>query len=147
MSHARVKVAVEKPLLGPYMFVELPLPSTVAIAAVVDGLSGFLVNAFGVAVAVPDEVVFSFRERYMRGEFDVTMRAIPIGAIVRVLEGEFADLIARVTEVKRGRVTINVRGTLRTSTMRQTNVVAAEERAPEKRTSGLGNAMVDKSGN
>jgi transcription antitermination factor NusG len=115
VTHARNKVAAERPLLGQYLFVEG--------LARVDGLQVFLVSG-GEPAVIADEVVWDWRHRYMLGEFDLTVRSMPVGALVRIAEGEFAEQLARVSAVANGKVTIVTRS-LKVSTMRFRNVSAA----------------------
>jgi len=95
-SHARVKVAKEYPVLGRYLFVEVPDGNFWAVRAV-NGIEGFLTDERNAPARVPDLTVFGFRERYMRGEWNfVEKNVIPIGARIRIMEGEFADLLVIV---------------------------------------------------
>lgn len=112
VSHARVKIPKEYPILGRYLFVEITDGNFWAVRNVY-GVEGFLVSDSGAPAKVAPEVVWRFRERYMRGEWDfvaletgefedssgqmVTRRnPIPMGARVRIMEGEFADLLTVV---------------------------------------------------
>lgn len=92
-SHARTKVAKEYPVLGRYLFVEVPDGNFWAVRAV-HGIEGFLTGEDGAPAEVRNETVWDFRQRYMRGEWDfVAKNPIPTGARVRIMEGEFADLL------------------------------------------------------
>lgn len=112
-SHARVKVAKEYPVLGRYLFVEVPDGNFWGVRAV-HGIEGFLTGEDGAPAEVHERIVWDFRGRYMRGEWDfvaletgefmdsktgeITTRCneVPIGARVRIMEGEFADLLVIV---------------------------------------------------
>ena len=125
VSHARSKVAAERPLLGPYLFTEVDRLADFHAARMVFGFRAFLVAVDGAPAVIADEVVFDFRERYMRGEFDLTVRNIPVGALVRVIEGEFAEQLAIVTGAQRGKVVITARGSRRRVVTQRSNITAA----------------------
>lgn len=112
VSHARTKQAKDKPLLGRYIFVEVdPKNDQQSFYAVraVNGIETILSKwqatsagmKFQPAAFCSDWVV-SMRLRQMAGEWDETKGALPIGARVRLMEGEFADRLATVT-AKEGR--------------------------------------------
>lgn len=119
VSHARVRMAKEKPLLGRYIFVEVDC-SMQSFGAVrsVNGIEAIVSNPG--PVAIPTEYVQRLRERYMDGEWDfvrqtpcpheeineetgkveIAVRAnppLPIGARIKLMEGQFADMLATVT--------------------------------------------------
>lgn len=101
-SHARVKTAKEYPILGRYLFVDLPDGNFWA-ARNVYGIEAFVTADRGEPAIVPSSVVTGFLERYMAGEWDyVAKDAIPTGARIRVMEGEFADLLTIVRGRSRG---------------------------------------------
>lgn len=124
VTHARTKVAAEKPLLGRYLFVEINDGEFGRVAAI-DKLRSFLLNAEGAPAAIDEQVVWWWRSRYMRGEFDLTTRDIPIGALVRITEGEFAEQLAIVTGVHRGKILVRPRGSSKVTTMQFRLVSAA----------------------
>lgn len=115
VSHARVKMAKEKPLLGRYIFVEVDLKddrqSFYAVRGV-NGVEGLVSNPD--PIAIPTEYVTRLRERYMDGEWDFVTQdkvhcedaegcadirvnePLPIGARIKLMEGEFADMLATV---------------------------------------------------
>lgn len=112
VSHARVRVAKERPLLGRYIFVEVdPRNDQQSFYAVraVNGveavLSSWQQTPFGDRVQpaefCPDWIA-SMRLRQMAGEWDETKGTLPIGARIKLMEGEFADRLATVT-AKEGR--------------------------------------------
>lgn len=115
VSHARVKTAKEKPLLGRYIFVELDpendRQSFFQIRAV-NGieciLSSWQETRFGHAVhptPFPSDWIEGMRKRQMTGEWDYTTKEpLPIGARIRLMEGEFADMLATVTGRNRGKM-------------------------------------------
>lgn len=112
VSHARVRVAKEKPLLGRYIFVEVdPKNNQQSFYAVraVNGveavLSSWQQTTTGIRIqpaAFCSDWIASMRQRQMAGEWDETRGPIPIGARIRLMEGEFADRLATVT-AKEGR--------------------------------------------
>src|SRR5262245_21203059 len=109
VSHARVKQAKEKPLLGRYVFVELdsenqsfmPVTTTPGVEAVIS-------NA-GAPWPVPREDVLDLLERYLAGEFNETRGGPPIGARVAIVEGKFENWLATVTGIEKGGKQISVK--------------------------------------
>lgn len=126
VSHARTKKAKEYPILGRYIFVEVPDGDFWTIRNV-NGVEAFVTNETGSPQRVPAEAVYAFRERYMRGEWDfvanetgafldekgktmVRRNPIPLGAIVKIMEGEFSDMLAIVRGQPHGRLKLLPRG-------------------------------------
>jgi len=114
VSHARTKVAKEYPILGRYVFVEIPDAEFYAVRNV-NGIEGLLVGFNGAPAPIPHEIVWAFRDRYMAGEWDMVTnvsadgeldlkKRIPIGALIRIMEGEFADLLTIVRGRKNGKI-------------------------------------------
>lgn len=120
VSHARTKIAKEYPILGRYLFVEVPDGAFGSIRSV-HGIEAFVTDGSGVPAPVPNEVVWAFRQRYMRGEWDyvinetgefvtedgeiVTRRnPIPHGALVRIMEGQFANMLAVIRGHQNGKL-------------------------------------------
>lgn len=119
VSHARTKVAKEYPILGRYIFVEIPDGNFYRVRAV-NGIETLLADQDGEPEPIPAEVVCEFRERYMRGEWDFVANEtgwfmlggklqqrrnpIPIGAMIRIMEGEFANLMTVVRSRKNGKI-------------------------------------------
>lgn len=112
VSHARVRVAKEKPLLGRYIFVEVDQKNDQqsfyavrAVNGVESVLSSWQQTPFGdrvQPVAFCSDWIVSMRLRQMAGEWDETKGTLPIGARIRLMEGEFANKLATVT-AKEGR--------------------------------------------
>jgi transcription antitermination factor NusG len=125
VSHARVRKAVERPLLGRYLFVELSNTGGQSFGAVkaVNGIEGF-VGVCGVPQSVPSHYVEDFRMRYMSGEWDfVSKETMPIGARVRVVEGEFNEMLATVIRRRRtGKVELKFVGTAISRTVYEVSV-------------------------
>lgn len=95
-SHARTKIAKEYPILGRYLFVEIPDGNFFAVRNV-NGIEGLITDQNRAPAAIPEMIVWQFRDRYMRGEWDfIAKEAIPTGARVRIMEGEFEDLLTIV---------------------------------------------------
>src|SRR3954471_6393557 len=67
-SHGRTKVPKEYPILGRYLFVEIPDREFFAVRAV-NGLASLLVGDSGAPCPIAPEIVWAFRERYMAGEW------------------------------------------------------------------------------
>ena len=137
VSHARVKTAKERPLLGRYIFVEVdqplfdargrqvyePLQSFGEVRGV-NGIEGFVSNPD--PVRIPSAFVEHFRERYMRGEWDeVANGPLPLGARIRIVEGEFNDMLATVTKIKGKRIDFKLHGENRYARMNECSVRAA----------------------
>jgi len=108
-SHARVKKAVERPLLGRYMFVELdyrnqsflPITTTPGVEAVIS-------NA-GMPWPVDRTDVDDLFDRYLAGEFDETKGGPPVGARVAIVESRFENWLATVTGLEKGGKQISVK--------------------------------------
>lgn len=111
-SHARTKTPKEYPILGRYLFVEIPDQEFFTVRNV-NGVEALLTGDSGAPATVPAETVWAFRERYMRGEWDfvanetgefmtgdgeliVRRNRIPSGGRVKIMEGEFANLLTTV---------------------------------------------------
>lgn len=116
VSHARTKVAKEYPILGRYLFVEIPDGAFWNVRNV-HGVEAFVVDSSGVPAMIPDPVVWEFRRRYLRGEWDFVgetgmvdengqprQNLIPLGALVRIMEGEFANILTVVRGQRNGKV-------------------------------------------
>lgn len=128
-SHARVRRAVEKPLLGRYLFVEVDnRDDGQSFGAVrnVNGvemiLSGVLPDRTWGPLPFPSHWVEGFLSRYMAGEWDFVRQEpvhyldengekqtrqndrTPVGARIRIIEGEFDDMLATVTSRKSGKL-------------------------------------------
>lgn len=124
-SHARVKIAKEYPILGRYLFVEIPDHNFFAVRAV-DGIEALLTGDDGAPASIPEQVVWDFRERYMSGEWDfVAQNKLPIGAQVKIMEGEFADMLTVVRGFKNGKVKFLPAGKHQFVFTREANVRAA----------------------
>lgn len=140
VSHARTKVPKEYPILGRYLFVEIPNGEFFTVRNV-HGVEGLLTGDSGAPARIPAETVWAFRERYMRGEWDfvanetgefmergdvVTRRnRIPAGARIRIMEGEFADLLTTVRGRKNGKIQFLPPGKNEFVYTREANVRAA----------------------
>lgn len=146
VRHARSQVAKEYPILGRYMFVEVPDGNFWNIRNV-NGIEALVTSpcACGQAqpAAISPEIVYAFRERYMAGEWDyvinetgefadpetgelITRRnRIPHNAIIRIMEGEFANMIAQVRGREFGQLVVLPRGAGRYVSMWPENVRAA----------------------
>jgi len=126
VSHARTKIPKEYPILGRYLFVEIPDENFWAVRNV-DGIECLITDQDRAPAEVPEILVWQFRERYMRGEWDfvtnetgefvneageLTTRRnpIPTGARIRIMEGEFADLLTTVRGRRNGKLEFLARG-------------------------------------
>lgn len=124
VSHARTKVAREYPILGRYMFVEIPDGEFYAVRSV-NGIESLLTGDNGAPASIPPEIVWAFRERYMAGEWDLVSRNIPAGALVRIMEGEFANLLTVVRARGNGKIKFLPPGKNQFYFTREANVRAA----------------------
>lgn len=141
VSHARTKQAKEYPILGRYVFVEIPDGEFYAVRAV-NGIEALLTGDNGAPAKIPAEIVWRFRERYMAGEWDFVSNEtgefineegefitrknrIPVGAIVRIMEGEFANLMTVIRGRKNGKLEFLPPGKKQTFFTREANVRAA----------------------
>jgi transcription antitermination factor NusG len=118
VTHARTKQAKDKPLLGRYIFVEVDpendqqsFYAVRAVNGVESVLSKWQETRFGMSIQpaeFPTEWIESMRLRQMAGEWDATRGDIPIGARIRLMQGEFADQLATVTakEGRRGKTVV-----------------------------------------
>lgn len=126
VSHARVRKAVERPLLGRYLFVEVDEPrQSFHTVRAVNGVEGFVAN-LGKPCLIPTRFVEAFRLRQMAGEWDeIAKEPVPIGARVRLMEGEFNDMLATVTARKGGRLTFKLLEANRYGRVHESSVRAA----------------------
>lgn len=128
ISHARVKRAEERPILGRYLFVEVDHPdrSFHDVTAIFD--VEYLVSSSteGRPSPFPSRLVEGFMARYMAGEFDeVAKGKIPVGARIRIMEGEFQDAYATVVSTKGRRVDFKLMGDNKIARINECSVRAA----------------------
>lgn len=159
VSHARVKTAKEKPLLGRYIFVEVDRPAydkagrkiheprqSFGEVRSVNGIEGFVANPD--PVQVPAYYVQRMRERYLYGEWDFVRQEtcpfyawnprakrleldfrkndpMPIGARIKIVEGEFSDMLATITSRRGHRIDVKLVGENRYSRLNDRSVRAA----------------------
>lgn len=125
VSHARVRKAVYRPLLGRYLFVEIPLGQGTEMARQANGVEGF-VSVGGRPFALPAGTVEDLIRRQMSGEWDeIANGEFPLGARVRVMGGEFEGLLATLINKRRGRCDVKLLGTSIVRTMYPLNLRAA----------------------
>lgn len=120
VSHARTKIPKEYPILGRYLFVEIPDQNFFAVRNV-NGIECLLTDETRAPATVPEMIVWRFRERWMRGEWDFVanetgqfynengelttrINPIPIGARIKIMEGEFADMLTVVRGRPNGKI-------------------------------------------
>ncbi len=111
ISHARVKRAEERPILGRYMFVEVDYLSQ--SFAEVEGAFDVesLIRTAGTPSPFPSALIADFMARYLAGEWDeVAKGKIPVGARIRIMEGEFQDALATVVSAKGRRIDFKLLG-------------------------------------
>jgi transcription antitermination factor NusG len=141
VSHARTKQAKEYPILGRYVFVEIPDREFFRVRAV-NGVEGLLTGDSGAPAKIPAEVVWRFHDRYAAGEWDfvanetgefvdengeptIRRNRIPNGALVKIMEGEFADLMTVIRGRKNGKLEFLPPGKQQFHYTREQNVRAA----------------------
>jgi transcription antitermination factor NusG len=140
VSHARTKQAKEYPILGRYVFVEIPDREFYAVRAV-NGVESLLTGDNGAPARIPSDIVWRFHDRWAAGEWDyvanetgefyeagelVTRKnRVPVGAVVRIMEGEFADLMTVVRGRKNGKLEFLPPGKQQFFYTREANVRAA----------------------
>ena len=125
-SHARVKRAVDRPVLGRYVFVEVDHPRQ-SFATVRDcrAIESLLSN-LGSPVAFPSHWIEGLLQRYLAGEWDeVAKGKMPIGARIRIIEGEFNDMCATVMSNKGRKVSLKLLGQNQYVNMHECSVRAA----------------------
>lgn len=126
VSHARTKVAKEKPLLGRYLFVEVDHPrQSFGTVKAVNGVET-LISTLGRPTAFPSHWVDDLRVRYMAGEWDEIAKGhMPVGARIRIVEGEFNEMLATVTNRKGNRIDFKLHGENRYGRLNECSVRAA----------------------
>jgi transcription antitermination factor NusG len=126
VSHARTRKAKEIPLLGRYLFVEVDHPNqSFGAVKAVNGVET-LISTLGAPTSFPSHWVDNLRLRYMAGEWDEVAKGhMPIGARIRIVEGEFNDMLATVTNRKGGRIDFKLHGENRYGRLNECSVRAA----------------------
>lgn len=126
VSHARTKKAKEYPILGRYVFVEIP-DDEFGLIRTVNGIEGFVNGDNGAPAKIPASAVWSFHDRYAAGEWDFVVNQtgefvnedgevvtrknrVPNGAYVRIMEGAHADLMTVIRGRKNGKLEFLARG-------------------------------------
>lgn len=112
VSHARVKRAVDKPLLGRYVFVEVDYPrQAFETVRSVNGVDT-LIATMGIPTVFPSHWIEGLMLRQLKGEWDeVAQGKAPVGARIRIVEGEFENELATLTSRKGGTVSLKLLGT------------------------------------
>lgn len=125
-SHARVKKAVQKPLLARYLFVEVDYPrQSFAAIRLVNGVETILAH-IGVPCTVPRRFVEDFIRRYMMGEWDfVENEGMPVGARVRIVEGAHDEMLATITQIKGSQYVIKLFDSSKSMKIQRVSVRAA----------------------
>lgn len=102
VRHARTKEAVNRPLLSRYLFVETDANQRGFFEIrTTDGVEAVLCNG-DVPAPMPSGLVEEFIRRQLKGEFDqVAREAMPIGARIKIMDGQFEDFFATVVSFKR----------------------------------------------
>lgn len=142
VSHARMKVAKEYPVLGRYLFVEIPDGNFWAVRAV-NGVEALLTGDNGAPAEVTEREVWCLYDRYIRGEWDFVVpetgefedeqgeivtrvNRVPDGARVRIMEGEFANMLVVIRDrTRNGKLRFLPPGRREFCATRESNVRAA----------------------
>ena len=126
VTHARVKKAVEKPILSRYLFVEVDYPrQSFGAVRLCNGVEAILAN-HGVPCPVPARFVEDMLSRYLKGEWDeVSKNPLPLGARIKIMEGNFADMLATITHLDGKKITAKLVDTNVYKTLPVVNVRAA----------------------
>lgn len=104
VNHARVKKAKEYPILGRYLFVQVHDQNFWRVRSV-NGVEALLTGDSGAPAEARNDEVMDFERRYHAGEWDfVTKGLLPIGARVRIIEGEFANMLVTVRGRRNGKI-------------------------------------------
>lgn len=104
VKHARAKVPKEYPILGRYLFVEIHDENFWAVRRV-NGIEGILTGDLGAPAPIPRHKVMDFECRYHAGEWDLCATGtLPIGARVKLIEGEFAKQMVTILGMSRGKI-------------------------------------------
>lgn len=126
-THARVRKAVERAILGRYLFVAVDDSfQSFHEVRMVNGVEGF-VSMLGWPSPMNADEIESLRLRQMAGEWDEIVNGpIPVGARVRIMQGQFEDMLATVLGVSsRGRVSFKILDTNTHGEIKQSQVRAA----------------------
>jgi transcription antitermination factor NusG len=120
--HARTMRAVERPILDRYIFVGTPRDCGVAH---VNGIESY-VSIAGFPVVIPASDVADMRARYMAGEWDEIAREerdgrMPIGARVRIVQGEFENMLGVLISRRKVRVIRDADGNCVRNTVTEVN--------------------------
>lgn len=100
VKHARVRKAVDRPLLSRYLFVETDANRRgFHDIRITDGVEA-IISTCGVPSHMPTGLIEEFIRRQMSGEFDeVAKEKIPPGARIKIMEGQYGDFFATVVSV------------------------------------------------
>lgn len=125
VTHARVKTAKEYPILGRYLFVQVHDGNFWRVRSV-NGVEALLTGDNGAPAEVPERIVMDFQARYHAGEWDFVANGIlPIGARVRIIEGEFANMLVVVRGRRNGKIQFFPTGSRKEVSIREEKAWAA----------------------
>lgn len=126
VTHARVKKAAEKPILGRYLFVEVDHPfQDFATVRQINGVEAIISNN-GRPSAFDRFEVEELLHRYMAGEWDeVAQGSLPIGARIRIVESQFDNMLATITKSKGRTHVVKLLGSNTYVKLHERSVVAA----------------------
>ncbi len=126
VTHARVKKAAEKPILGRYLFVEVDHPhQNFDAVRRINGVEAVISNN-GRPSAFDRLEVEDLLHRYMAGEWDeVANGLLPLGARVRIVESQFDNMLATITKSRGRSHVVKLLGSNTYVKLHESSVVAA----------------------
>jgi transcription antitermination factor NusG len=110
VTHSRVRTVVKRPLFNRYLFVELD-PSRDGFGEIrdVNGIEAMVGNS-GVPMVMPERFIADLMHRQLSGEFDyASEEAFQVGARVKIVQGQFDELLATVISAKVGSSMVDVK--------------------------------------
>lgn len=126
VTHARVKKAKERPILGRYLFVEVDHPyQDFATVRRINGVEAIISNN-GRPSPFNRMEVEGLLHRYMAGEWDeVAKGPLPLGARIRIVESQFDNMLATITKTKGRKIVCKLLDSNTYVSMLESSVVAA----------------------
>lgn len=115
ISHARVRKAVERPLLSRYIFLEANWQRQ-SLSAVTEmhGVTAVLSSFDGEQITpepISQDFIDDFLYRQLAGEWDfVAQDVLPAGARVRIVEGRYDDALAIISHIAGGKAVVKLIG-------------------------------------
>ncbi len=103
VTHSRIRSIVKRPLLTRYLFIEMdPNKQSFMDVRATDGIEA-IVGTTGTPMIIPSQFVDNFMGRQLAGEFDYAGKdPLTKGAKVKIVSGEFDDMIGVITSEEGG---------------------------------------------